>query len=162
MQQQATAFAAKAQPGADGGEQDPGDRRTDQAAELEDRGVHADRVPQVARAHELVDEDLAGRLVQHGDQAQDQGDHVDVPDLDPLAERQHGEDRRQHRGHGLAQHEDLPLREAVRHHAGPRAEEQRGKELQRHGDADGGDGTGELEHQPVLGDPLHPERDRRR
>ena len=81
-----------------------------------------------------------------------------MPDLDPLAQGQHGKDRGQDGGHRLAQHEDLPLRETVRHHAGPRAEEQGRQELQGHGDADGGDGTGELEHQPVLGDPLHPER----
>src|SRR5437667_26755 len=37
------------------------------------------------------------------------------------------------------------------------AKEQRRHELQRHGYSDGGDGAGELEYQPVLGDALHPE-----
>jgi len=139
-------------------QQDARNRRADQAAELENRGVHADGIAQVGRPHEFIDKNLPGRLVQHRDQAQGQGKRVHVPDLDALRECQGSKTRGQDRGRPLAQHQNSPFGEAVRHHAAPRSEKQRGQELQRHRDADGGDGAGELEHQPVLGNALHPQR----
>ena len=57
----------------------------------------------------------------------------------------------------LGDHQDPALGEAVGDHAAEQAEDQHRSELQRHGEADRADVSGELQDQPVLGDPLHPQ-----
>ena len=52
--------------------------------------------------------------------------------------------------------QDLPLIKAVRKHAAEGREEKYRQELERRNDTELGAGIGELEHQPVLTDCLHP------
>ena len=102
------------------------------------------------------DERLPGGVVEDGDQAEDEGDQVDVPDLHMAAEGEHGEGEAGQAHGGLGEQQQLALGEAVGDDAAVEPEEQHRQELQRGGDADRGGGAGEAEHQPVLGDALHP------
>ena len=74
-----------------------------------------------------------------------------------------GEQAEDQRGHGHAEvgHLQQPsLGDPVGDHAGERREQQERQELETGGDADGGAAVaGQLEDQPVLGDPLHPGAD---
>ncbi len=141
---------------AEGGDQHTGDGGPDQPGGLEVGGVEADGVAQLVRADHLGDEGLPGRVVEDGDQAEDEGDQVDVPDLHMAAQREHGEGEAGEAHRGLGDQQQRALGEAVGDDAAVEPEEQHRQELQRGGDADGGGGAGEAEHQPVLGDALHP------
>jgi hypothetical protein len=124
VEQQATALAAKAQPAPTAVSSTPA-----RAGPISPPSWNVVEFTLMALRrylgpHELVDEHLPGRLVQHGHEAQYQGDHVDVPDLDRAGSapgrRQHcGQDGRR----GLAHDEDLALGKTVRNHAAPRAKE---------------------------------------
>ena len=105
----------------------------------------------------LGDERLAGRGVEGRADAEDERQQVDVPDLDDAG---HGDQAEHQRGaghHRLGDLEQPALGEAVGDHAGVRREQQHGQELEAGGDAERrAAAAGELEHQPVLGDALHP------
>ncbi len=141
---------------ADGGDQDSADGGPDQAAELEDRRVQADRVAQVVRADEFVDEDLPGRVVDHSDETQGERDHVDVPHLNRTGQGECGEDCRKDRGRRLAEDEQALFRVAVGDDTAPEPEQEHGRELHGDGDADGGNTARQLKHEPVHRDALHP------
>ncbi len=80
-------------------------------------------------------------------------------DGDP-GDGQDAERSRTERQPALGDLEDEPLVEAVGDQAAVRGQDQHGQELQGGGDADGdARAAGQLEHQPVLGHPLHPGAD---
>lgn len=133
-----------------------GDGGPDQPRGLEVGGVQADRVAQLVLADHFGDEGLPGGVVEDGDQAEDEGDQVDVPDLHVPAQREPGEGQAGEAHGGLGEQQQLALGEAVGDDTAVEPEEQHRQELQRGGDADRGGRAGEAEHQPVLGDALHP------
>ena len=63
-------------------DQHAGGSRAEQRAELEHRGVEADGVADVGLPDQLGDEDLTGGVVDHGDEAENRREDVDVPGLD--------------------------------------------------------------------------------
>jgi hypothetical protein len=82
-----------------------------------------------------------------------------MPHLNGCGEGEDSQRPGQHRGHALAQNQDLPLGEPVSHHPTPGSQQQGRQELQCHRDAHSCDGTGQFQHHPILGNPLHPECD---
>jgi hypothetical protein len=142
--------------GAERAEQHTAEGRADQAAQLERRRDHADRVPDPVLADQFGDERLPRRIVDSRGEPEEQRHHVDLPDLHLAGESQYGEDCGRCAHRRLGDQQDLPLREAVRDHPAVQAQQEGGEELQRGGDADGGGAAGDGEHQPVLGDALDP------
>ena len=70
-------------PDPSGGDEAAGDRRADDATEVERRRVEPDSVRELVAPHHLVDERLACRRVDRGADAEQERDHVDVPDRPP-------------------------------------------------------------------------------
>src|SRR5690606_20029752 len=106
----------------------------------------------------LRDERLAHRVVEGGDDAEQAGEHVDVPELDVPGEHQRAEAEREQPHGALRGHEEAAAREAVGEQPGPRGQREHGRELERGDDADGDAGAvGEVaEDGPVLRDALDP------
>ena len=68
---------------ADRADDQPGDGRPGDPGQVEDRAVQRDRVGHVGPADHLGHERLPGRVVHHGDQAEPEGQRVDLPDRAP-------------------------------------------------------------------------------
>ena len=94
-----------------------------------------------SRLDDLGDERLARGGVEGGRRTEDEGEHVDVPDLDGAGD---GEQAEHQRGHGHAevgQLQQAALGDPVGDQPGERGEEQERQELQPGGDADRGAGV---------------------
>ena len=61
----------------------PADRGADHARAVERSGVQPDRVREVSFADQLGDEGLAHRRIERGTAAEQEGEHIDVPELLP-------------------------------------------------------------------------------
>jgi hypothetical protein len=126
---------------------------------VELRGVEGDGVGEVFALHELWHEGLvAGRV--HGHRhARAEGYCGDSPHRNVLEECQAGEQERQQHHDGLRDEEQAALVDAVCDHS---AEEGYEEERNLPGEADDAEperGVGERDHQPALGDILHPGAD---
>ncbi len=138
-------------------DQQTGEGRTGDARGVERRGVEADGVAEVLGTDHLAHEALAGRGVEGRADPEDEGEHVDVPDLDGAGDREGTQQERGEGHHGLGDHQQALLGEAVGDQAGVRREEQRGQELEPGRDAERRAVVGGEQHdQPVLGHALHP------
>ena len=82
--------------------------------------------------------------------------HVDVPRLGDAGDGEDAEHRGGRRHDDLRHHHHRALGEAIGDHAGDRREQQDRQELQPGRQAEGAGAAGEGEHEPVLGDALHP------
>src|SRR5699024_946316 len=113
------------------------------------------------RGNEFGNEDLPGGGIEGGDYPEEEREHVYVPQLRHAGEHHRPQARGEDAEGGLGGDEDLAPIEPVGEHAGDRGEEDGGDELQGRDDPDGEPGVvGELgEHEPVLGDALHPRTD---
>ena len=76
-------------------------------------------------------------------------------------EREHGEQRRVHREHGLARHDHPPQIDAIGDRAADESERGDRQRLHERERADRDRRVRELEHQPVRSDLLHPRADER-
>ena len=140
-------------------DQAAGDRRADDAPEVERRRVQTDGVGELVAPHHLVDERLPGGRVDRGADAEQEGDHVDVPDRHPTGDGQEPEQPGRDAHRCLRHGEDPTLGEAIGEHTGDGREQQDRQELQPGRDAERAGAAGERQHQPVLSDALHPRAD---
>ncbi len=112
------------------------------------------------KTSDLGHEALSCRIVERGTQSEGKCDHIDLLGGRDASYRQHAQRRGAERQPRLGDFENLPLVEAIRDQAAVRGQQQHRQELQARGDAYRERRTaGELEHQPVLGHPLHPGAD---
>ena len=149
--------AGRCGPAAHRADHQAGQAGAEDPGEVEGRRVEADGVGDLVLVDHLGDERLAGRGVEGRADAEDEGQHVDVPHLDDTRHGDHAQDQRGGRHRQLRELEQAPLGEPVGDDAGVRREQQHGQELQAGGDAESrAAAVGELQHQPVLGDTLHP------
>jgi hypothetical protein len=111
----------------------------------------------VVVADQFGDEHLAGRVVHHRDETEQHRNQVDVPDLGCSGQREETQRGREGCRRRLGDHQQPALRVAIGDHPAEQAEDQHRQELQGDGDADRGDAPAQLEDQPVLRDPLHPQ-----
>ena len=145
---------------ADGRDHQSGHRRADDPGGVEARRVEADRVGQMIRSGDLRDQRLPGRVVEGRAEAEQQRQQVHVPRGRHSGHGQQAEDERTQGQPGLGDQQDPALVEPVRDQAAVRAEQQHRQELQARRDADRERRpAGQLEHEPVLGHPLHPGAD---
>ena len=91
------------------------------------------------------------------DETEQGGDQVDVPDLCRSGQREESQQGRQGCGSRLGDHQQGALGVAVGEQPTDQAEDQHRQELQGDGYADRGDTPAQLQDQPVLRDPLHPQ-----
>ena len=148
--------SAGADTGSEEGDDATGYRRSDHAAEVERRRVEGHRVGERVAADHLVDERLAGRGVERCGGAEGEGDGVHMPGLGDSGDRQDTEKGGSRRHGDLRHHHHRSLGEAIGEDTGDRGEQQDRQELQTGRQAEGAGTAGEGEHEPVLGDALHP------
>jgi hypothetical protein len=143
--------------GTQSADHDAGDGRPGNPGQVEHRAVQGDGVRHLVPAHHLHREGLTGRVVDDCRQAQGESEHVDLPDPDRAGQGEDAEYERERAHYGLGHHEDLALGITIGDDATPEGEQQQRQELQAGSDAERGTAVvGELQHQPVLGDALHP------
>ena len=113
---------------------------------------------QVRIAHQFGHEGLTHRCVKGGGAAEQEGENVDMPELDEAGNGQDAERQREQPHSRLRRNQELALVEAVGGIARPRQQEKLRPELQCHDQPDSGCiVASELsENQPVLGRPLYP------
>ena len=85
--------------------------------------------------------------------------HVDVPRATDSGDGEHAEQGGGGAHGHLGDDEDAPLRVAVGETPGDGRQQHDRQELEPGGDAEGAGAAGEREHEPVLGDALHPRAD---
>jgi len=115
-------------------------------------------VVQVGIADQFRDESLAHRRIESGGAAEQEGEDVNVPELDGAGDGQEPQDQGETAHGRLGGDEELALVEMVGGEAGPGQQQELRSELQGHDEADRRRVViGELgEDQPVLAGPLHP------
>ena len=93
--------------------------------------------------------------------AEQEGEHVHVPQLHDPRDGEHAQHQRQHAHRRLRRHQQLALIEVVGRRSRPGQQQHLRPELQRHDDADGRRVVMRQlrEHEPVLRDALHPGAD---
>ena len=146
---------------ADRGDGQAGDGRADHPGGVERGRVERHGIVQVGIADQFRDESLAHRRIEGGGAAEQEGEDVDVPELDGAGDGQEPQDQGETAHGRLGGDEELALVEMVGGDAGPGQQQELRSELQGHDQADRRSVViGELgEHQPVLAGPLHPGAD---
>jgi hypothetical protein len=137
-------------------DQPAGHGRADHPGGVEAGAVEADGVGDPVGADHLAHERLAGRHVEGGGAAQQQGQGVDHPQPHRPGGGQGPEDQGEHGHRGLGDQQQAALVEPVGGQPGPGPEGEHGGELEGQGDPERQGGVGEAQHQPVLADLLHP------
>ena len=147
--------------GADRGDDHAGDGRADHPRGVERGRVERHRIVQVVIADQFRDEGLTHRRIERRRAAEQEGEDVDVPELDDAGDGEDPQRQGESAHRRLRGDQELALIEMVGGEARPWQQQQLRPELQRHDQADGRSVVmGELgEHQPVLGRPLHPGAD---
>jgi len=143
--------------GPDRCDQHAGDGGADDAGDVEGHGVERHRVRQPLRADYLGDEGLPHRHVHSGEAAQHETEREDLPERDESGHVEQAERQRARAQSDLDDQQDAALVVAVGEHAAPQRQHQHRRELQGRGDPECHRAAArELEHEPVLGHPLHP------
>ena len=104
----------------------------------------------------LLDEGLACGVVKEVHHAQQSGEDHDRRQGRVMGRHEHAEHEREHGRATLGEVEDPALVVTVRDEPAVGSEQQHGHVLQRDDEAEVDRGTSQLEHQPALGDILHP------
>ncbi len=140
------------------GDQHASDGWADHARGIERCGVQAYRVRQVGFAHQLGNKGLPCGRVESRGAAQQECEHIDVPQLHKAGDREDTQGQPQRSHDDLGDHEELAPVEMVGGEAAERQHQQMRAELQRRDDTQGGGITVRQlgEHQPILGGALHP------
>ncbi|MFN8629172.1 MAG: hypothetical protein U0838_02285 [Chloroflexota bacterium] len=132
------------------------DGRAHDARAVEHRRVEGHRVLDVVAAHHLDAERLTGGHVDRVRHAQEQRKREDVPHLHDAGLRERKQDEREHHLGELRRDEGLPLGQRVGHDPAEQAEDHHRQELRGRQQPEHERVARELEHQPRLGDRLHP------
>ena len=151
----------EARLGADGGDQQAGEGRSDEPGHRVDRAVRGDCAGQQVGSDELVQDRLHARSLDGQDDAQHPGERVDPPDVDDVGGDDDAQRQRQQPGEGGGDEQKPSVVDLVGEHAGRCAEQQHREELQGHGDAEPVAAVGDLEDQPDDGQGLGPRSDAR-
>ena len=101
------------------------------------------------------------RVAEHEDEALEDRDHVQLPELDRARQRQDCERAGCDDRERLRHEQEAAQVEAVDHRADRKAEERHRQELGKGERSDGERRSGQVEHEPVRGDLLHPRADER-
>ena len=109
--------------GPERGDDEPGDRGADHPRRVERGRVQRDGVRQVLIADQFADEGLARRGVERRRRAEQEGEHIDVPELHEAGDGEKPERRRERPHRRLRGHEELALIQAVGGRSGPRQEQ---------------------------------------
>jgi hypothetical protein len=136
-----------------------GQSGTHDASGVEHGGIQRDGASQGLASDHLDDECLAGRHVHGVGHAVDPGHHGDVPVPGVAAVDQRGEQQGQHAHHRLGGDEQAALGQAISQRAGEERQDEHRCELQCADQPQEERRVGQLEHQPGLGDGLHPRSD---
>ena len=107
------ALMRNTQPGAHGGDQEARDGRPEKAGGVEGRRVEGDGVRQVGAGDEFGDEALTCRRVERCDDAERQGEQVDVPQLHGSADGEEAEPEPEKSHQPLGQHQQATPVEVV-------------------------------------------------
>src|SRR5262249_50333010 len=108
------------------GNQDPADRRTDEARSVENRGVERDRVAQVTFVLQQLDhERLARRNVESVDRSQNQAQSQKVPDLNEMTCGQKRQNQSLKQKQDLRPKDNLAAVHPVQQHTGKGRDEKR-------------------------------------
>ena len=143
------------------GDDEPAERRPDDARGRPQGRAERDRVRQVVLPHDPEHERVPGRVAEHEDEPLEGRDHVHLPERDGVGQRQDGERSGSEDRERLG-HEQQPADvEAVDHRADGQAEERHRQELGEGERSDGERRSGQVEHEPVRSDLLHPRTDER-
>ena len=137
----------------------PGHGGTDGPGHVDHDRVEGHGVGQLFSADHLDDERLAGRVVDHVDEPQRDGDEVQLPQLQMTAQIETSQYQSLYAGEGLGVEEDAVFAEPIGDGPAEGAEEQDRQRLHGHDEPDGKSGVGKGVHQPRLGDALHPGAD---
>ena len=140
---------------------EPAEGRPDDPRRRAESGAERDRVGQVALPDDPEDERVPRWVVEHEHEALEDGDDVHLPEHDRARQREHGQRGRGERQQRLRHEQQAADVEAVDHRADEEAEERHGQELRERERSDGERRAGQLEHEPVGGDLLHPRADER-
>ena len=101
-------------------------------AALNEVELSADRVGQVLVADQFRDEGLAHRRIERRGAAEQEGEDVDVPQLDDAGDGEQPQRQRQHAHRRLRGDQQLALVEMVGREPGPGQQQKLRPELQRH------------------------------
>lgn len=140
---------------------DAGDRRADGTGNVDQHRIEADGVAQVRGADDLKDEGLSRGILEATDQAEQECERVDLPKFHGMRHREDAEAEGKDPHRRLQDDHEFALVDAVGDDAPVGSEDQDGKCLQRGDDAQGNARSGQLEHEPGLGNALHPGADER-
>jgi hypothetical protein len=138
------------------GDDEPAEPRPDDPRHRAKSRAERDRVREVVLPDDPEHKCVPRRVAEHEDEALDGRDHVHVPERDDARQR---EDRQCASGgdqQRLRHDQQAADVEAIDHRADEEAEEGHGQELRERERADGQRRAGQLEHEPVRGDLLHP------
>src|SRR3989454_1012793 len=157
------AHAVQEEAHADAGDPDQHsrDRRADDPGGVEHGRVERDRVHEILFADELHDERLAGGNVERVDDAEEHGQHHDLPRRDPAGPHEHGQRQRLEHLQSLRPHDEATLVHAIHHDTRVQREQQHAQGAERLRQPDGERRVGDVEHQPAERDRLHPGPDER-
>ena len=152
----------KTPPFAEGGDQDPADRRSHQPGRIDHRRIQGDRVGEVVFVvDQFREQGLPRRHVEGVDQALAEAQHDDLSDRDPAPQRQHGHGQGLQHGEHLGEDQQVVAIPAIDEHAGERGEKERGKLPGKAHHAEHQRRAGQAIDQPPGGDPRHPGADQR-
>ncbi len=138
-----------------------GDRRSHDAGQVEGRAVERDRVGDVGATDHLDHERLPDGHLDGVHEAQPDGQQVDHPDLHQVGHHQDAQRQGEDERHDLGHDERLTLGQGVGDDAAEEAEDEHRQELAGGHDAQRERVVGQRQHQPALGDRLHPGADQR-
>ena len=139
-------------------------RRPRSARELEGGAVDCDRIANAFFPHQLGDEAVPRRRIEGHAAAQQEAEHIDMPELHMAADRGDAEQHGDHAEAGLDGDEQLAPVDMIGKRSRDCHQQQLRQKLERRDQADGARAViGEFgQHQPVLRGALHPGADVRK
>ncbi|MEA2912001.1 MAG: hypothetical protein QOJ15_4082 [Bradyrhizobium sp.] len=142
----------------DGGDQGAGDGWTDHPRGVERGRIQRHRIRQVGFPDQLGDECMARRRVECRNAAEQECKHIDLPQLDQPGDGEDTEAKREHSHRRLGREQELAPVEVIGGKSGQGQQEKMGAGLQGQHHAHGCCVVvGQLrQHEPALGDALHP------
>jgi hypothetical protein len=134
----------------------PAERRSEKARAVEGERVQRDRVRQVVASDEILEERLPDRDLERARGPAQKADRGDLPHAHVAAEGERSEREREHHPDRLGREERVTAREPVGSDSRRQGEEQH-REVGEEGDeAELERRVGQPQHEPALGDRLHP------
>ena len=138
------------------GNQQPGYGRSDHPGQIERAGAERDRVHEIFALDDLRHESLACRYLERGEQAEEDRQSHDPLDRDQIQGGQHAQGQRLQQHQALEYQDELPLVDPVGNDAAIKGKQQNRQRAQRRHQSHRKRRVGQVQHQPSLGDGLHP------